>query len=279
MKGSTQGELQGFRARLRGPAPLTSIFCLVPCTDSVEMIALAGFDAVILDMEHGPASLETLRLLILAAQAHGIHPIVRVRANEPSLISAVLDAGADGVLVPQIGSVEEAQRAVAAARFAPEGTRGANPYVRAAGFHGDPSWYHRANAKTAVLVMIEGAAGAASAPDIMKVPGLDGVFLGPVDFSHAMGVPGQIDHPSVVGKFEEIIRTGTDLEVATAVFAPSAERSRAWLERGARMVAVGCDTSHIVQALQGVRQSVLPNRSDPVPAPTASSHHSTGPAQ
>jgi 4-hydroxy-2-oxoheptanedioate aldolase len=252
---SLQTDLQGFRARLRG-LPLASVFSLTSCTDNVEIIALAGFDAVILDMEHGPATLETVRLQVLAAQARGIHPIVRVRANDPSLISAALDVGADGVLVPQIGSAEEARRAVSAARFAPEGARGANPYVRAAGFHGDALWYRRANAQTAVLVMIEGTSGAAAAEDIMKVPGLDGVFLGPVDFSHAMGVPGQIDHPSVVGKFEQIIRLGAALGVCTAVFAPTAEGGQTWLDRGARMVAIGCDTSHIFQALQAILQSV-----------------------
>lgn len=93
------------------------------------MIGLAGFDAVILDMEHGPYGVQALGPLILAARARGLFPVARVRTNEASLIGAALDAGAAGVLVPQVPSADAALAAFSAARFAPEGSRGANPWV------------------------------------------------------------------------------------------------------------------------------------------------------
>ena len=248
----------GFRASLKRGRPLLATFCLIPTAETVEIAAIAGFDVVILDQEHGPLEIGAVRTMILAATARKVHCIVRVRANDPALIGAALDLGADGVLVPQIGSVEAARRAVAAARFSPEGSRGANPWVRAADFGADEGWYASANARAAVLVMIEGASGAAAAADIMNVRGLDALFLGPVDFSHSLGVPGQVDHPKVVGRFEQLIAAAVAADVACSVFASTADSCSAWLARGARMVAFGCDTAHFLAGFKTARAAVEP---------------------
>ncbi len=244
------------RERLRQSSPMLALFCLMPSTEMVEHVALAGFDAVILDMEHGPLDIGTVRLQVLAAAARGIKCIVRVAANEPALIGAALDIGADGILVPQVSSVEEARRAVSAARFAPQGQRGANPWVRAADYGAELDWYEETNERIAVLVMIEGSAGAQAATDILKVPGLDGVFLGPVDFSHALGIPGQVDHPLIIEKFREIVAMAQQEKVACAVFAATALRCRTWIAKGMRLVAFGCDSDHVNTALRTARQSV-----------------------
>src|SRR4051812_37266362 len=100
--------------RLREDKALTAVFSIIPSIHVVEMIGIAGFEAVIIDMEHGPFSIDSLIPLLLAAQARGMYPIVRVRANEPSLIGAVLDAGAAGVLVPQVTSAAAATAVVKA---------------------------------------------------------------------------------------------------------------------------------------------------------------------
>jgi 4-hydroxy-2-oxoheptanedioate aldolase len=218
--------------------------------EAIEIIALTGFDAVILDLEHGPYGVETLGPMILAAHARGIHAIVRVLKNDPTMIGAVLDAGADGVLVPQISTAEEARAVVSASRFAPMGTRGANSWVRAAGFNGSPDWFSRANDEVAVIVMIEGKDGVENADGIMATEALDGVFLRPVDLSHALGVPGEVDHPSVVEKMEQVIRLARQHSVATAVFAPTPEGARRWAALGAKLVACGVDTGHFFEAMQ-----------------------------
>ena len=238
------------RQRLREAAPLVATFSIIPRPEIVELIALAGFDAVILDMEHGPYHIDSLPPLIIAAEARAIYPIVRVQRNEPSLIGAALDAGAAGVLVPQIGSPAEASAAVSAARFAPEGTRGAHPWVRAAGFSGRVDWFREANRDVAVIVMIEGREGAAAADRILETPSLDGVFFGPVDLSHALGVPGQIDHPSVVDRIDTIVGKAQKLSLATSIFTPTAEGAQKWLRRGIKLVALGVDTAHMLSALR-----------------------------
>src|SRR3954454_20498041 len=211
----------GLRARLRQNQKLLATFSIIPSVEIVQLIALAGFEAVILDTEHGPYGVEHLVPLIAAARARQMYAIVRVRENSPAWIGAALDAGADGILVPQVASLREAEAAVAAARFAPLGRRGANPWVSAADFSGDLGWFAAANEAVAVIVMIEGAEGVASAAQIIETPQLGGVFLGPVDLSHALGVPGEIGHPSVVTKIEEVVALARARNILTAVFAPT----------------------------------------------------------
>ncbi len=242
-----------FRARLRAGERFVGVFCLVPSVEMVELIALAGFDAVILDTEHGAYGIDALGPLIVAARARAIVPVVRVRTNEPSLIGAALDAGADAVLVPQVTSAAAAAAAVAAARFAPEGSRGANPWVRAGDFGARTGWFEVANDEAAVMVMIEGPTGLDAADAIVATSGLDAVFLGPVDLSHALGVPGQVDHPDVMAAIETVVAKGKACGLATALFTPSPDRAREWLGRGVGFVALGVDTAH---ALDGLRRAV-----------------------
>ena len=236
---------------------MLATFSIIPSVEVVQLIALAGFEAVILDTEHGPYGVEHLVPLIAGAHARQMHAIVRVRENSPGWIGAALDAGADGILVPQVASPREAEAAVAAARFAPLGRRGANPWVSAAGFSGDPGWFAAANEAVAVIVMIEGAEGVASADEIIRTPHLDGVFLGPVDLSHALGVPGELGHPSVIAKIEEVVALAKSRSMSTAVFAPTPAGAKAWLDRGVGLVALGVDTAHILAGLVSAREATL----------------------
>ena len=254
----TDGRSNSLRQRLMSSEPFLAFFSIIPATEIVELAALSGFDGIILDTEHGSYGTERLPSLILAARACNIFPIVRVRCNDPSLIGAALDAGAAGVLVPQISSIQEARQAVHAARFAPQGTRGANPWVRAGRYGTMPRWFDTANDDTAILLMIEGAGGLASLDEIMQLPDLDGIFLGPVDLSHALGVPGQIDHAVVRDAVSSTVRRAANAGLAAAVFAPTAAQAKDWLACGASFAAVGVDTSHIGQALERVVTGIRP---------------------
>lgn len=237
------------RERLTRAEGLLGMFNLIPSAEIVELIAIAGFDLVIIDMEHGPHGLDSVRGVLATAAAHELYTVVRVPALEPSWISAVLDLGACGVLVPHVKSAEDATAVVRAARFAPEGARGANPWVRAAQYGHRENWFAAANDDVAILVMIEGTAALTELPDIMLVPGLDGVFFGPMDLSHSLGVPGQLDHPSVVEVLEGAIQLATAHDLATCLFTPDAQRTKYWWERGVRLVACGVDTGLIRSAL------------------------------
>src|ERR1700686_3960023 len=138
------------RPKLREKHVVTGVFCELPCAESVEIIGLAGWDFVVIDCEHAPITAALLPDMIRAATAAGIPSIVRVATNEPSAIQHALDAGASGVQIPQIASVEAARAAVAASRFHPVGARGFNPFVRAADFSASTTAEFFARAKREV---------------------------------------------------------------------------------------------------------------------------------
>ena len=244
------------RERLRGNGPpLLGTFVIVPRLEIVEIAALAGFDLVVLDQEHGPIGVESLPSLLAAASGAGILCVVRVAECRAKLIEAALDAGADGVLVPHVSSAESARTAVAASRFAPEGRRGVNPYVRAGAYGTDTGFVAEANARAACIAMVEGREGAEAVEGILAVGGLDAIFVGPVDLASSLGVPGQPEHPLVVEAVGELIAKGRAAGVATAVFAPTPEAVRRWLNLGVRLVALSIDTALILDGMRAAARA------------------------
>lgn len=244
--------LPALRERLRSGKPLLATFSIIPAVEVVELIGLAGFEGVILDLEHGAHGSEALGPLILAAKARDIYPLVRVRSSEPTEIAAALDAGAAGVIVPQIGSLAEAERAVQAARFAPDGNRGANPFVRAADYSGRLEWFAEANRDTAILLMIEGQGGLAAADEIAALPNLDGIFIGPMDLSHALGVPGEMGHPSVAEAIRSVIAACRAKGITAGIFAGTPEAAKRWIGEGVTLTGLSADTITFLNALKGL---------------------------
>lgn len=244
--------LPALRERLRSGAPLVATFSIIPSVEVVELIGLAGFDAVILDLEHGAHGSEALGPLILAARARGIYPLVRVRSSKPTEIAAALDAGAAGVIVPQIGSLGEAEKAVRAARFAPDGNRGANPFVRAADYSGRLEWFAEANRDAAILLMIEGRSALLAVNEIVALPNLDGIFIGPMDLSHALGVPGEMGHADVVAGIRTVIAACKGQGITAGIFAGTPDAAKRWFSEGVNLAGVGVDTGHLLSALRTV---------------------------
>lgn len=235
---------------------LTAIFSIVPSPTVVEILAVAGFDAVIIDMEHGPTSLGDLTPLVMAAETGGAYPIVRVSECSDHVIGAALDIGAAAVLVPQVGSAEEARRAVSAARYAPEGSRGVNPWTRAARYGRTADWTSVSNQNVAVIVMIEGREGLNQLDEILGVPGLDGIFLGPVDMAHSLGLSGQPEHPDVVAAIRDAADRAGRRGVAVGVFARDAEKANGWIGQGPTFLAVSEDTAAIREAVTAIRDGI-----------------------
>jgi 4-hydroxy-2-oxoheptanedioate aldolase len=227
---------------------------------AVEVFALAGFDHVIIDMEHGPLSVETAQNLVRAGRLHGLAPLIRVPRNDASEILRALDIGAEGVHVPQINSAEAAREAVDACYFHPLGHRGVCRFVRAAEYTHIPSPEHFAGSNERVLPVlhIEGQAGVAALPQILEVPNLGVVFLGPYDLSQSCGVPGEVTHPLVVEKMREAVALARSRGVVVGTFVDNAERARVWREAGVGYICYSVDvgllyekSAEVVKALRG----------------------------
>jgi 2-keto-3-deoxy-L-rhamnonate aldolase RhmA len=160
----------------------------LPTTVSVELLALAGFDFVVIDMEHAPLGPETVHDLIGAARGRDMPALVRVPDRGAAMISRTLDSGADGVLVPHVDGVAEAQSAISAAQFPPAGTRGFGPTVRAGAWGADIAGYRSSGQRAFVAPQLESRSAIDTAHEIAAIDGLGALFVGPADLSVATGL-------------------------------------------------------------------------------------------
>jgi 2-keto-3-deoxy-L-rhamnonate aldolase RhmA len=241
-------------ARLRESATrVLATFVLIPRVEIVETLAHAGFEAIVLDLEHGPFTVAELPPLLAAARSLGMHTLVRVGQAEDAIIGSVLDTGPDGIVVPHVESAEQARRIVRAGRFPPEGERSINPYVRGNGYGAGGGDLLASNAGTALVLMVEGRRGIAELDGICAVRGVDALFVGPVDLSAALGVPNQPEHPTVVAEVRSIFERLRHHDVAGGIYAPTPEAARRWFEAGARLVAVSADVAMIYRSFAAIR--------------------------
>jgi 2-keto-3-deoxy-L-rhamnonate aldolase RhmA len=240
-------ELSGLRRRLRAPEPLVGALLSLPEPGLATILGSSGFDYVVVDAEHGPIGLESLRGVAEALAATPAHAIVRVAANDPILIKQALELGVDGIQVPGVSSAEEAGAAVRAARYAPEGERGIG-VGRSTRYGLDlPGYLHEANARTAVLVMIEDAAGVAHVERIARTPGLDAMVVGPLDLSAGLGVIGRPQHPTVVAAIERIVAAGRGVDLPVGLSGPPGELARL-VEQGSHLTLIFFDVLDLAAA-------------------------------
>jgi len=215
-------------------------FVMIPSADLVEMSGHAGFDFVILDIEHGRFNIESLENLIRAADCVDLVPIVRL-PNDPSTILHVLEAGCLGIQVSQVNTKKEALRVVQNAKYYPEGQRGIAFSTRA-GHYGSRSidkHIEISNREILIAVQLENMKGVENLPEILTVQGIDVVFVGPADLSQSLGVPGQINHVKVQQTIEQIISEITNAGLTAGIYVGNVEMAKKWIARGAKYITVG----------------------------------------
>lgn len=212
-----------------------------------EMASKAGYDYVGIDLQHGLSGYEQLDAHLQAVCLGGATPVVRVPWNEPWMIGRALDAGALGVVVPMVNSPEEAARAVAACRYAPTGQRSVGPIgamTRHAGY------FRSADADVMCIVMIETVQAVARIDDILSVPGIDAVYVGPADLSLTMGLPPLADQRDP--RFHEALATvvaACERHGVTPGIHASAALAAARREAGFRMITVAFDHAPVAASL------------------------------
>ncbi len=177
-------------------------------TAIAEIMASAGFDWLVLDMEHSVLELSEVQTIIQVLDGKGCPAIVRLTSNHPDQIKRVMDAGATGVMVPMIKSAADAQAAVDAVYYSPRGHRGVG-LARAQGFGASFPEYRQWLEQNAVIVaMIEHIDAVAAIDDILSVPGIDAYIIGPYDLSGSMDRPGELNHPDVQDVVARIMEAG-----------------------------------------------------------------------
>jgi 2-keto-3-deoxy-L-rhamnonate aldolase RhmA len=209
----------------------------LPTPRTIRALALAGFDFVVLDLEHSPYALEALGGLVSECHACGLPALVRTWSLDGGMIGKVLDLGANGIMVPHVRHATDAAEAVRAAHYAPVGERGVAPLIghRAA-------WDLDDDAGSSVLVVaqIEGAGAVASADEIASVPGVGAVFVGPYDLAQSLGDGHGVDSPGVLAACEAVAASCGE-KAMLGIYVDDPARSQDWGRRGFRLQCVGFD--------------------------------------
>jgi len=241
-----------FKRALKAGTPQIGLWSSLSSNYSVEVIAGAGFDWILLDTEHSPAALENLLTQLQAAAPYPAHPVVRVPWNDMVTMKRVLDIGAQSLLVPYVSTAAEAKGAVSYTRYPPAGVRGVAGTTRATRFGRVKDYARRAHEEICVLVQVETEAALDNIEAICAIDGIDGVFIGPADLHASMGHTGEIANPKVKPLIDHAIRRIRKCGSAPGILTPSEADARHWLECGALFVAVGADVGILARGAEAL---------------------------
>jgi len=220
----------------------------VPSTFCAEVMAHAGYDSLTIDLQHGASDFGDALGMMQAISTTEAVPFVRVPWNDPGLIMRLMDAGAYGVICPMINTGEEAERFVGACRYPPEGYRSFGPF-RATLYAGTDYPAH-ANEAVVTMAMIETAEALENLEEIMGVPGLDAVFVGPADLGQSLGEGPGMDReePAVLEAIDRILGAAKGHGLAAGIFTGSTGYASRMVERGFRFVTVLSDARLLAAA-------------------------------
>jgi len=219
-------------------------FVRIPSAALIEVLGYCRWDFIVFDGEHGTIEPADCEQMTRAAELHGVTPIIRVPVNQPHVILRFLDTGAQGLHVPMVGSAGEAEALVQAVKYQPLGSRGLAG-VRAADYAQRvplSRYITQANKETLVAVHIETESAVDQLPEIVKVEGLDVIFIGPTDLSNSLGLPGELQHPRVQSALDRIVDTVAGSGKALGIMVGNVEAARKWKERGARYISIGFES-------------------------------------
>jgi 4-hydroxy-2-oxoheptanedioate aldolase len=220
-----------------------------------EIASNAGFDWLLIDMEHSPNDLREVVEQLRAVNGGGAEPVVRVPWNEPILVKRLLDQGVRSLMFPNVQSADEARAAVASTRYPPAGIRGVAGTSRATDYGRRAGYAARYDAELCVIVQLETPSAIAAASEIAAVPGIDGVFIGPNDLAASMGSMGAIDSEPVADAISSALGAvlGAGRAAGILDFKPASALAR--FDAGFSFIAVGGDAFALARSLDALTHS------------------------
>jgi len=245
--------VNSFKQSLKAGRRQIGLWCALASAYSTEICAGAGFDWLLIDTEHSPNDVSEVLAQLQALAAYPVHPVVRPAWNDAVLIKRILDLGAQSLLIPYIETREQAEQAVAAARYPVTGVRGLRGVAGTtrASYFGRVKDYHRlANDQICVLLQVETRLGLDNLEAIAGVEGVDGVFIGPSDLSAGLGHLGNPGHPEVLAAIDDAMRRIIRCGKAPGFLTPDEAISRRYIEQGCLFPAVGIDLSLLARGTE-----------------------------
>jgi 4-hydroxy-2-oxoheptanedioate aldolase len=247
-------KVNSLKKRLKNGETIMGGWCDIPSAAAINIIATAGLDFLIIDMEHGPLGIETVNDMIRAVETESCVPLVRVPKNDESYILSVLDVDAHGIVIPHIESLTNAEYAIDSAKYFPEGKRGFSPFTRAGRYslHNVPNHSRQQNQETLIVLMIEGKEGVDQLADIVKNERVrNNVDVGAYDLSQAVGFPGQVDHPIVKEKLVECMKIINDAGIAAGGYVAKNQSDIEWMMSiGMRFITILPDVAILYHAYE-----------------------------
>lgn len=230
-----------FKKELLSGKTLIGCWCSLASPLSTELMGYAGFDWLLIDGEHAPNELGTIIGQLMALKDSSSAAVVRPQWAEPVIVKRLLDAGVYNFLMPYIESAEEAEAAVRATRYPPQGIRGVAVAHRGNRYGYQPDYFATINDNISLVVQIESRSGVDQVERIAAVEGVDGLFIGPNDLSATLGHFGNAQHPEVQEAILHVVKSAQAHGKASGILAPLESDARRYLELGMRFVAVGAD--------------------------------------
>ena len=239
-----------FKRALYAGQSQIGLWCTLSSHYSLEVVAGAGFDWLLLDCEHSPNDLESLLTQLQAVAPYRSAPVVRVPWNDMVTIKRVLDIGAQSLLVPYVQNVDEARAAVAAVRYPPTGVRGVAGTTRATRFGRVKDYAKRAHEEICLLVQLETESSLRHVEEIAAIDGIDGIFIGPADLHASMGYTGEVANPKVFPLIEDALRRIRATGKAPGILVGDEGLAKRCIDAGALFTAVGTDTGILARGAE-----------------------------
>ncbi len=248
-----------FKAALREGRSQLGIWNSLCSNFSTEVIAGAGFDCIVVDMEHAPNEVfGVMSQLQAIAPYEGVSAIVRPPWNDPVIIKRVLDVGAQTLLVPYIQSVEEAKQAVAATRYPPDGFRGVAVATRANRWGRAKDYFKRVNDELCVIVQLETTVALEHLEAIAAIDGIDCIFIGPSDLSASLGHLGNAQAPEVRTAIDNAFARTKRAGKAAGILMTVESEAQRYLKEGVQFVAVGSDVGILARTSEALAAKFRP---------------------
>lgn len=248
---------EGLKKRLKKKELTIGSWLQIGSPIVAEIMAQAGFDWLVVDMEHSAIGIDKAQSLIQIIELAGCVPLVRLSSNDPVLIRRVMDAGSHGIIVPNVNSADDAVEAVKAIKYPPNGTRGVGLF-RAQGYGFNFEEYKKWQAaESVVIVQIEHIEGVNNLEAILNTDGVDGFIIGPYDLSASLGIPGEFEHPDFKAALHTVHRVSEEANVLMGIHVvmPDVAAAMERINEGYRFIAYSIDTLFLGQSCRdGLKQ-------------------------
>jgi len=218
-------------------------------SDVVDALGRVGFDWFVFDTEHSALNTVVIQKLIQPLSSSTTSPLIRVAWNDQVLIKLALDIGAEGVVVPWVNTVEEAEKAAKSCRYPPKGIRGFGPR-RAAAYGFDPTYAKRANDSIVTIIQIETEQAIKNARDMLSVDGIDAFFIGPYDLSWSLGIPGNFESEKFKSAIDAVLKAGKQADKPGGIWTDDPKTAIMRVKQGFKIIDCSSELAIMLSAVK-----------------------------